>query len=217
MSRSYLALAKTLFVTLLIGTAWNAQAALQAGKDYVPVSPPQPTETARNNVEVLEFFSYGCPHCNEFEPILHPWVAKLPADVTFRREPVIFSASWAPLAKLYFTAEAMGALDKLHEAAFAAIHSQHVNLTDEKVLFAWVAKQGVDGKKFAEVYNSFAVVSKVQRAKQLAQAYGIAGVPTLVVDGKYQTSASLTGGHAQTLPVLDELIAKARRERAGKS
>jgi protein dithiol oxidoreductase (disulfide-forming) len=216
--RTNLAFLRLLFVALCLPLAWGipAHAELQQGKQYTLISPAQPTETGKN-IEVLEFFSYGCPHCFDLEPVIAPWAKKLPQDVTFRRLPAVFSENWMIYAKIYYTAEAMGVLEKLHPAVFSAIHAQHVRLDDEKTLMDWVGKQGLDSRKFAEIYASFAVTSKAQRAKQLTRSFGISGVPTVVVDGKYESSAGLAGGHTQLMPILDELIKKARQERGGKN
>ncbi len=207
-----------LSAALLLALAWNvpAHAGLEQGKEYTLVSPAQPTETGKN-IEVLEFFSYACPHCHDLEPALNPWTKKLPGDVTFRRLPAVFSDKWMIFTRIFYAAEAMGVLDKLHPAIFNATHVQHIDLTNEKTLQEWVGKQGVDGKKFADIYASFAVMSKAQRAKQLTRAYGITGVPSFVVEGKYMTSASQTGGNDQLLATLDELTRKVRQDRGGKN
>lgn len=209
---------RLLAASLFLALAWNtpAHADLEAGKQYTLISPAQPTETGKN-IEVLELFSYACPHCHDLEPVLNPWAKKLPGDVTFRRLPAVFSDKWLIYARIYYAAEAMGVLDKLHPAIFNATHVQHLDLTNEKTLLEWVGKQGVDGKKFAEMFASFSVNGKAQRAKQLTRAYAISGVPSLVVEGKYLTSASQTGGNDQLLTTLDELIQKVRRDRGGKS
>lgn len=209
---------RMLFAALCLALAWSApaQAELQQGKQYTVLSPAQPTETGKN-IEVLEFFSYACPHCHDLEPVLNPWVKKLPPDVTFRRLPAVFSEKWLILAKMFYTAEAMGLQDKLHPLFFNAIHVQHIDLTNEKTMQEWIGKQGVDSKKFAEMYASFSIMSKAQRARQLTRTYAISGVPTIVVEGKYQTSASQTGSFGLMLPVLDELIKKARQERGARN
>lgn len=209
---------RLLSAMLFLALAWNtpAHAGLEQGKEYTLVSPAQPTETGKN-IEVLEFFSYACPHCHDLEPVLNPWAKKLPGDVTFRRLPAVFSDKWMIFTRIFYAAEAMGVLDKLHPAIFNATHVQRIDLTNEKTLQEWVGKQGVDGKKFAEIYASFTVMSKAQRAKQLTRAYGITGVPAIVVEGKYLTSASQTGGNDQLLTTLDELIRKVRQDRGGKS
>ena len=218
MKKMNLAFLRVMFATLCLGLWWSApvHAELEPGKQYTLVSPSQPTETGKN-VEVLEFFSYACPHCHDLEPVLNPWVKKLPADVTFRRLPAVFSDKWAILARVFYAAEALGQLDRLHPAIFNAMHVDRIDLTNEKTLQEWVGKNGVDSKKFMETYNSFAVVGKAQRAKQLTRAYAITGVPAVAVDGKYLTSASQTGSNEKLLPALDELIKKARQERGGKS
>ncbi|MDO8890504.1 MAG: thiol:disulfide interchange protein DsbA/DsbL [Sulfurimicrobium sp.] len=213
-----LAFLRMLFATLCLSLLWSAsaRAELELGKQYVLVSPVQQTESGKN-VEVLEFFSYACPHCHELEPVLNPWVKKLPGDVTFRRMPAVFSDKWLVLARVFYTAEALGQLDRLHPAIFNAMHVDRLDLTNEKTLQEWVGRNGIEAKKFMDTYNSFAVQGKAQRAKQLTRAFAVTGVPALVVDGKYMTSASQTGGNEKLLPVLDDLIKKARQERGGKS
>ncbi len=182
------------------------------GKDYARLKNPQPVETGKK-IEVIEFFSYGCPHCSDLEPILHAWVEKLPSDVQFRRVPVVFQQRWEVLAKIYYTLDAMGAEMRLSPEVFKAIHANGQALYQDKIFFDWAASQGLDRAKVAEVYNSFAVNSKFNRAKAIAQAYNVQSVPTMVVDGKYVTSSDRVGTHSAIPPALDVLIAKARTER----
>jgi thiol:disulfide interchange protein DsbA len=185
------------------------------GKDYAPVSVPQPVATGKK-IEVLEFFWYRCPHCNALEPGLDAWLKKLPKDAQIRRVPAAFRADWVPAAKTYYTLEQMGLLNRLHQKVFDAYHVENLNLNDPAVLGEWVTKQGVDRKKFEAIYNSFSTQSKVMQGTRLASAYGITGVPTFAIDGKYTTSESMTGSEPRLFEVLDQLIAKARAERSGK-
>jgi len=183
------------------------------GKDYTLISPAQPADDAAK-IEVIEFFSYGCPHCNDFHPVISAWAAKQPGDVVLKKVPITFGrAAWANAARLYYTLEATGDLAKLDGEVFKAIHGERVNLFDEKTILEWVTKKGVDPKKFSEAFNSFGVNSKVKRGDQLAQAYKIQGVPAIAVDGKY-----LVGGQSfgEVLATTDKLIAKARSEKSGK-
>jgi len=201
---------------ILAATAWFALSAASAaepveGKDYVRLKNPQPTETGKK-IEVIEFFSYGCPHCNDLEPILDAWLAKLPPDVQFRRVPVMFQDRWRGLAKVYYTLEAMGDEARLSPEVFKAIHSAGLPLYQDKAFFDWAAAHGLDRTKVQDVYNSFAVNSKFTRAIALAQAYNIQSVPTMVIDGKYVTSSDRVGTHAALPPVIDALIVKARAE-----
>jgi len=203
--------------TLAIGAvlflaAGIASAQLIEGRNYDRLKNPQPTETG-NKIEVIEFFSYGCPHCAEFEPYLEPWLAKLPADVAFRRVPVMFQDRWVALARVYYTLEAMDDARKLSPDVFKAIHGQGMALWNEKSFFDWAASKGLDRKKVEEIYGSFAVNSKVNRARQQAQQYNIQSVPTMVVDGKFVTGPERVGTHANIPGAVDELIAKARAER----
>ena len=209
---------RLLLTALCFALAWSspAHAELVLGKQYTLVSPAEPTETGKN-IEVLEFFSYACPHCNALESTLNPWVKKLPKDVTFRRLPAVFNDTYMTYARIFYTAEAMGMLETLHPAIFNAVHVQHIDLSNERTLQGWVAQQGIDSKKFSAMYASFSVISKTQRAKQLTRNFAITGVPSVAVEGKYLTSPSLTGGNEQLLPVLDDLIKKVRQDRGGKS
>jgi thiol:disulfide interchange protein DsbA len=185
------------------------------GHDYARVKNPQPVATG-SKVEVLEFFWYRCPHCFQLEPELNAWLKTLPKDAQVRRIPAVFRDDWQPGAKLYYTLEQMDLLGKLHHKVFDAYHVENVNLNDPAVLGGWIAKQGVDRKKFEGIYNSFSIQSKATQGARLATAYAITGVPAFIIDGKYATSVSMTGSPSRLFEVLDQLIVKARAERGNK-
>lgn len=182
-----------------------AQAAAVAGTDYLVLATPQPTES-KGKVEVIEFFAYTCPHCFQFEPTLEAWAKKLPKNVELKQEPVIFSDSWEPMARAYFALRDMGALPRLHMAVFNAIHQENQRLMVPDVFYDWGAKQGLDRAKLKATYESFAVSAEIARAKAMARSYHIDGVPSLAVNGKYVTSASMTGSYEKSLAVADDLI-----------
>ena len=189
----------------------GAHAQVRPGQDYILLNPAQPTDGG-GKVEVIEFFSYACGHCYKLEPFLEAWKSKLPADVVFRRVPGAGSESWTQLALLYYSLEAMGQLDRVNKKVFDAIHVDRENLANPKVRIAWLGKQGLDVVQYEAVEKSFSVQSKLQRARQLMGAYKIDGVPTLVVNGKYVTSNSHAGGPERVVPVVEALIAMARKE-----
>lgn len=206
---------QTLAVLLAAATLGGlpASAAAQTlieGKHYTRVQMPQPTAAA-GKVEVIEFFSYGCPHCADFEPRLNEWLKKAPADVHFIKVPAIFQDNWAPGARIYYTLEAMHLLGAHSDAVFQAVIKQRINLNDEKILFDWVAKRGIDRQAFIDMYKSFAVDGKVRKAFEMTQEYGFGGVPALIVGGKYMPGPGLAN-HAEMLVVADALIAKNRME-----
>ena len=187
-----------------------AAQSVDEGKEYLRLKNPQPVESGKK-IEVIEFFSYGCPHCADLEPILQPWIKALPADVQFRRIPVMYQERWIPLARIYYTLEALGEEKRLSPEVFSALHSRGVSLWQDKTFFEWAASQGLDRKKVEDMYNSFAMSGKVNRARQAAEAYQIQSVPSFVVDGKFVTYKVST--HRAIPPTLDALIAKARAER----
>jgi len=198
--------------------SWSAFAAPDAafeGHDYTRLGQAQPVATGKK-IEVLEFFWYRCPHCFQLEPGLNTWLKKLPQDAQVRRVPAVFRDDWMPGAKLYYALEQMGQLNRLHHKVFDAYHLENLNLNDPGVLGGWIAKQGVDRQKFEGIYNSFSTQSKATQGARLATTYGITGVPTFIIDGKYVTSAGMTGSETRLFDVLDQLIAKARAERSGK-
>lgn len=199
-------------LTVFALPAW-AQADLQEGKQYIRLKIAQPVETG-NKIEVIEFFSYGCPHCADLEPVLETWFKTLPPDVQFRRVPVLFQERWVALAKVYYTLEALGMDARLAPDVFAAIHKQGINLASDKIFFDWAATKGLDRKKVEDMYNSFGIAGKVNRAKSQGAAYQVQSVPYVIVDGKFATASDRVGTHAALPGAIDILIAKARAERA---
>ena len=184
-----------------------AQVAPKEGKDYVKLGKPVASEAPAGQVDVIEFFWYNCSHCNEFEPNFATWTKTAPKNASVRRVPVAFNASFAPQQKLYYTLEGMGKVDELHARVFRAIHTERQNLSKEDAIFAWMGKQpGVDMAKFKEIYNSFTVSNQVRRASQLQEAYGVEGVPSMGVAGRYYTDGTLAGSMPSVLSVVTYLV-----------
>jgi thiol:disulfide interchange protein DsbA len=177
------------FLMLVVSTAVFAQGAPVAGREFKQLNPPQPV--SGNQVEVLEFFSYACSHCDAFEPILNTWLSSKPKAVNFKHVPAVFNKRMIPLAQLYYTLEETDNLGKLHAKVYDAIHRQGKNLSDRATIMEWVASQGVDMKKFEASYDSFSVGTQTQRAMQMTRTYRIPGTPYLVVNGKYLTGPSM--------------------------
>jgi len=192
--------------------AATVRADLVEGKEYSRIKVPHAVESGKK-IEVIEFFSYGCPHCNDLEPYLQTWVKTIPPDVQFRRVPVMFQDRWKPLAKVYYTLEAMGEDMRLSPEVFKAVHVTGTPLYQDKAFFDWAASKGLDRAKVVETYNSFGVDSKLKRAMVVAQEYNVQAVPTVVVDGKFVTLSDRIGGHAAMPAAIDALVAKARTER----
>ena len=211
---------------LALALSASAAAQLSPGREYRLIIPAQPTESGKR-VEVLEFFWYACPHCYHLQPALLAWLKRKPADVEFRRQPAAFQDNWLQLARTYYALDAMGLVDKVHHDVFAAIHDQRsLNPTilarDPKPLFDWMAGKGIDQKKFVDVYNSFAVTARTRRTIEVTGNYDVSSTPTVVVDGKYLTQPSMilradkSVDYDRYFQVLDQVIALARKERAGK-
>ena len=183
------------------------------GTHYVRLAQPATLPPA-GKIEVIEFFWYGCPHCNSFEAALETWLARQQADVAFRRVPMALRDQPPYLVhqRIYYALETMGLLATLHRKVFYAIHNDRLGLDKPADITAFMQKNGVDGAKFAEVFDSFAVVSgKVPEGNRLVAAYKIDGVPALGVQRRFYTSGSLAGSNERSLAVADHLIQRVRK------
>jgi len=191
---------------LLVNSTVLQAADYTEGVEYKALA-PQPTDTG-DKIEVLEFFWYGCPHCYTFEPYIKAWKKTKPANVEFVRVPAIFRPDWEVQARTYYALSNMGVIEDLHEKIFAAIHKDKKKLDKKAALTDFVVKNGVDRKKFEEEYNSFSVDTMVRKAKKKQTAYKIQGVPSIVVNGKYLSSGSMSGSYDNLVKILDFLVAK---------
>jgi thiol:disulfide interchange protein DsbA len=181
-----------------------------AGTEYRRLKTPQPTDSS-GKIEVIEFFWYGCPHCNALEPALAAWVRQLPADVAFRKVHVPFNEK--KHQRLFFTLETLGVADALTPKVFAAIHGERNRLDTVDKMAELMAKNGVDVKAFRETFASFTVDTKMLRADALAAAWQIESVPLIGINGKYLTAPSMAGSNDATLHVADWLIDSERKVR----
>ncbi len=196
--------------------AGNAQEASRArpNVEYRLIE-QQPVE-AGDKIEVIDFFWYGCPHCYNLQPALEDWIRRKPSDVALRRIPVVLRDNWAPHARIYYTLETLGELERLHQQVYHGYHVQELHMSKPDVMAQWAVRHGIGRQKWLDAYNSTEVLQKVQRAKEFTWAYNVQGTPSLVVDGRYLTSSSMAGNEPAMIPILDELIRIARQQRASK-
>lgn len=203
-----LIISAALVAASLFGMAGHATAE-EPKAPFVELSNPVPVAVP-GKIEVVELFWYGCPHCYAFEPVINPWVEKLPSDVNFVRIPAMFGGPWDAHGQMFLTLETMGVEHDVHAAVFNAIQNEKKRLTDPEDMAEFLATQGVDKEKFLATFNSFAIKGQITKAKDLAKKYGITGVPTMVVNGKYRFDIGSAGGANQALQLADQLIAKER-------
>ena len=181
----------------------------QPGTHYRVMTPVQPTSVAPGKVEVLEIFWYGCPHCYTLEPHIQEWISnEMPSSAEFVRIPATLNRSWQVHARAYYTAEALGRIDEMHEGFFKAVNVDRNPLNTEDKLIEFFGNYGVSKQEFLEAFNSFAVQTKLRRADSLVRRYRITGVPAMVVNGKYVTGADMAGGIPQLFEVVEFLVEK---------
>jgi len=210
------------FLVLCTGTA---AAQFVAGKDYVVIDgvaeqgrgAAPADRPGSDRIEVVEFFSYACPHCAHLEPQLDKWRRALPANVVLRRVPVTFGRNeWDALARLYFTLDASNQLDALHGKVFGALHGEHVNLFTPDAIADWMVRQGTDRRAFLERYNSFSVQVRLHGANALAQQTAIESVPSFVVAGRYRTDLDMARDYGRLLAIVDALVVRSAGTGSGK-
>ncbi|NVD35923.1 thiol:disulfide interchange protein DsbA/DsbL [Marinobacter lutaoensis] len=179
----------------------------QEGVHYRKLETPVHTEST-DGVEVAEVFWYGCPHCYRFKPLAEAWEAQAPDYVHYVRIPAALGRSWEPHARAFYALEALGQLDKVHDALFDALAGEHRPLNDGESLAKFVAGYGVDPDEFLKAYNSFGVNAKLQQAQAKVRGARITGTPSMLVNGKYVVTASMAGSHEAVLKVVDYLVEK---------
>ncbi|MCK5662634.1 MAG: thiol:disulfide interchange protein DsbA/DsbL [Thiotrichaceae bacterium] len=201
------------FVSLLmiLGLSSLVYADYDEGIEYEVLSKIQPAPTD-GKVEVIEFFSYGCPHCYHFEPYIEKWKETKSDNIEFYHVPAIFNKNWEALATLYYAAEVLGVEDKMHEAIFEAMHGEGKKVRSFEDLKALFEKNGVSAEELDRALNSFTVAAKTRRAKTMTTSYGITSVPNIVVQGKYRTNGTLAQGHANVFKVVDFLSEEIEKE-----
>jgi len=191
----------------------QAQPMPQLSRDYVRLDPPRPVASG-DKIEVIEFFYYGCPVCYELEPTLSRWLFNTSTSVALRRVPALATDNWDNFAKLFYTLEATGHLARLHWPVYDNFHFDGIKLNEEAAMVNWVSHNGIDKEKFLNTYKSPEIQAKVAAAREMTRNYEIKGVPSIVIDGKFVTSARMAGGTRELMQLVDRLVELARKERA---
>lgn len=183
--------------------------------EYRVIEPPQPVETGER-IEVIDFFWYGCPYCNQLLPFLEAWTKGKPSDVAVRRIPAMLKDNWAPHARIYYTLELLNEADRLHHRVFHSYHVEELHMSKPDVMEQWAVKNGIDKRKWVDAYFSPEVDGKIARAARAMKAYNVEGTPSLAVDGRYITSGSMAPSIKEMVAVLDDLVRLARQRRGTK-
>jgi thiol:disulfide interchange protein DsbA len=183
-----------------------------AGAHYELLSEFQPVQTG-DKIEVVEMFWYRCPHCYRLEPYIIKWLKNIPENAEYVAIPAILNQNWVFHGRAYYTFEALGIVDELHGKFFDALHKDRQQLNTTEQLADWATQFGVDEEKFISTFDSFAVNNKINFANIMGRKYGISGVPSIIVDGKFRTNVSMAGSHDELFNVINFLIKKAEEER----
>lgn len=195
-----------LLASMLLLFAGGAQSADR----YQTLANPQATSVT-DKVEVVEMFWYGCHHCYDLEPVIHKWLETKPDYIEYVRVPAIFRDNWVPLARAWYVIDTLELGDRVHMNLFKALHVKKMNMNNVGLLRSFFGNEGVSAEQFDKVYNSFSVDSMVRNAARLTRDYKITGVPSVIVNGRYMTSATLAGGHEGLIEQINSLAASEAR------
>lgn len=197
-----------------VGSAGAVQPALKPKVDYIDIT-PQPVPPG-GRIEVVEFFWYGCPHCHNLQPALESWLKRKPADVDLRRVPAVFRESWAAHARVFYTLEALGEVERLHQSVYRALHVNREPLGTAEETADWAARNGIQPSRWLAVYDAPETLRKVEQSKTATKAYMVPGTPALVVDGRYLTSSGMAETMEDVIAHLEGLIVLARERRSAR-
>lgn len=184
------------------------------GENYFLIDPPVATSSG-DRIEVLEVFSYACPHCASFQPYAGQIRERLPDHAAFQGMPAIFNAQWEPFARAYYTAQSLGVLERTHQPLFDALHQEGRPLRSINDLAGFYASHGVDEDKFLDASGSFEVESKMRRSMDVVRQAGVDGTPSVIVNGKYRVTGASAGGFPQVVDLVLWLVAKEHSAKAG--
>ncbi len=198
----------SLLLAIFVFAAFSVSAQpYQAGKHYTLIEPAVSTRAGAGEVEVVEVFSYACPHCYRFQPHIEEWLSNKPDYVEFRRVAAQFNPTFEVFARAYVTADMMGLVAQTHGAMFAALHSEHRRFRNMDDIAAFYAEHGADKGRFLSTAESFAVVTRMNKEAIEAREYGIRGTPSLIVNGKYLVSANEdVPTHSEMIKVMQYLV-----------
>ncbi len=197
---------------MLAAVCTVAQAQPVSGREYLELSPQHPVSTG-DRIEVIEFFYYGCPVCYEAQPHIARWLMRSGPGVVILRVPAVFTESSESFARTYYALGAMNQIARLHWPIYDNHHFDGRQLNEEKNVVEWVAANGVDRARFTELWRSDQIKAQIDAAKKALDSYQVKGVPSLVVDGKYLTSAGMAGGVREMMQVVEHLVGRAAAER----
>ncbi|GKT11447.1 MAG: protein dithiol oxidoreductase (disulfide-forming) [Thiomicrorhabdus sp.] len=205
--RKLLSSLAALFIVGSLSATAMADTGLMAGVEYKKIAKEQSIAPAK--MKVVEVFGYTCPHCYNLEPSLNKWLKTKPKNIVFERMPVIFNnPQWIFLGKAFYTLQELGILDQAHEAYFHSIHRDKSRMQTVEELAEFFVQYGANKDKFIATFNSFKVDQLTRRARQMTRDYGIEGVPTIIVNGKYRTDVPMAGGHEELWDVVNRLTKK---------
>ena len=201
-----------LLLTVLVVPTACGQATMvdrfREGQHYQIIDPPVPTSAPAGKVEVVEVFSYACPHCATFQTEVDKWKATAPAAVHFVYLPAAWNANWEAFARAYHAADALGILTRSHRALFKAIHVDRTPIRNIDDLSQWYTKFGVTKEQYLAAFNSPETTAKIAKARELVPAYKVDATPTIVVAGKYRVTGEMAGSLATLWEVVDYLVGK---------
>ncbi|SEP00161.1 thiol:disulfide interchange protein DsbA/DsbL [Aquisalimonas asiatica] len=199
---------RALLAGLLLAPALVMGQSFEAGNHYQELDEPVSTDVEDGKVEVREFFSYACPHCHTFNPLIQSLMADLDDKAELVHTAVVFNRSWEPLARAYYTSRALGVTDDTHNAVFNALHQDNRRIGGVDDVAEVMGEQGVDEDAVRDAWDSFSVDSAMRQGDRIASTYGVRSTPTVAVAGKYLVDVRDAGGQERMIEIIRYLVEK---------
>lgn len=208
----YLSILVFSFAALLFPVSAVAADNLRADVDYIELQPPLPVRVPAGKIEVMEFFNFSCPHCFRLQGHLAKWHSNHKADdVVFVHQPLVFSRYKGHYARVYYTLQGLQMEDELLDKVYNAIHTERQLINSKERFLDWLDEQGVDSAQAEQMYDSFTVQSRANRAATIADEYGISSTPQMAINGKYVINPSLSGSYKRMMEIMTTLIERERQ------
>jgi thiol:disulfide interchange protein DsbA len=205
-------------------TADKEPASWTEGQHYFLITPAQSTSVPKGKIEVTEVFSYGCPACNHFVPVMRKLRQSLPANAVVNFMPAGFNAAedWPMFQRAYLTAQMLGIADATHEAMFDAVWKTgelaildrstgqlkaHLPTIEDAARF-YSRSTGVSATDFIAAASSMGAETRIGQADSMLMRYQVSATPTMIINGKYRLDVPSAGGPDQLIALVKWLVAK---------
>jgi thiol:disulfide interchange protein DsbA len=167
-----------------------------------------PAYAAMSDPDLIEFFAYGCSHCQNFAPMLTQWEQANP-KVTVVYVPVVWNETAKLHAKLFYFIQDKPNVAAIHQGLYdlVATFSRTDSIDDQKVKFlVFMQEQGFQPLDVIRAIDSDDYAAQLQFSADMTQAFDITGTPNVVVSSQYKINNSALQKLEDILSTSEQLL-----------